>query len=304
MIYSEAAGSAGDAQKRLDEILSLLKAVEIQPTVLRVPTFPDTAPAALAAQQSDPPLIIVAGGDGTVETVTNTIIDAHVPLAILPIGTRNNIAHSLNIPLKLADAVNLIKTGSQKMISAGLARCGDQQRWFLETFTVGLFSALFPDADALQKGNLRKIGDLFMTFMNAPQAAITAYAPEDGEEVKAKAHAVMGLNMPMTAANLRVASGVEYDDEHLDVFIYDNLDKVDLLIYGIDVITGLAEDPSIRRLRTRRVSITSDPALPVMADGFPLGHGAVDVELFPHRLRVIGGSPSAASTSATGSPQQ
>jgi diacylglycerol kinase (ATP) len=291
VIYSESAGSTRDSTARLEQIVTLLKAAQVEPQVTRAATLEAVAAAAGAAQQTCPPLIIICGGDGSVETVANTIIDANIPLAILPTGTRNNIARSLNIPLKLADAVHTVKTGHRTTISAGLARCEGQQRWFLETFTVGLFSALYPDADALQKGNLRKVGDLFMTFVNAPQSTITARIHDDGEQVTASAHAVLGLNLPMTAANLRLAGDVAYDDEHLDVFIYDNLDKVDLLIYGIDVVTGMGEDPAIRRLRVRRITITSDPPLPVMADGFLLGHGRVDVELAPHRLHVIGGAP-------------
>jgi diacylglycerol kinase family enzyme len=95
--------------------------------------------------------------------------------------------------------------------------------------------------------------------------------------------------MPSTGANLRLGSGIAYDDEHLDVFLYDRLDKLDFLVYGLDVLTGIPDDPAIQRLRAEHVIIKSQPPLPVMADGFDLGTGDVEVHMAAHSLNVMVG---------------
>jgi diacylglycerol kinase family enzyme len=95
--------------------------------------------------------------------------------------------------------------------------------------------------------------------------------------------------MPSTGANLRLGADIAYDDEHLDVFVYDRLDKLDFLVYGLDVLTGMPEDPAIQRIRARHLHVRTQPALPVLADGFDLGAGDVEVHMEAHSLNVIVG---------------
>jgi diacylglycerol kinase family enzyme len=61
---------------------------------------------------------VAAGGDGTVGAVATHIADADLPLGILPMGTANDIARALNIPLALADAARVIAHG----VAHGVAR--------------------------------------------------------------------------------------------------------------------------------------------------------------------------------------
>ena len=233
---------------------------------------------------------MACGGDGTVETVANALVGESATLGILPVGTRNNIAASLAIPTNLAKAVALLHTGTRRRIDVGHARCGDQERWFLETFTVGLFSALYPDADAVQKGNIARLDDLLMAFVTAPYATAHIRVNEGEEEFTAALHALLGVNMPSTGARFRLADDIACDDGLLDVFVYDRLDKLDMLAYGFDLLTGMPEDPVIRQLRVHHLAIRTDPPLMVMADGVYLGDGAVEVRLVPGGLRVITGS--------------
>jgi diacylglycerol kinase family enzyme len=98
---------------------------------------------------------------------------------------------------------------------------------------------------------------------------------------------LIGVNMPSTGAFFRLGSDIAYDDEHIDVFVYDRLDKLDFLLYGLDVLTGMPEDPAIQRIRAHHILIRTDPPLPVMADGFDLGPGEAHIQMFAHSLNVI-----------------
>src|SRR5437868_2564299 len=42
-------------------------------------------------------LVVAAGGDGTIATVIRALTDRSIPVALLPLGTANNIARSLGI---------------------------------------------------------------------------------------------------------------------------------------------------------------------------------------------------------------
>lgn len=293
LIYNPKAGAAArSAPARLQQVLQLLRDVNIHADIAAVEEAQEVMDAAALAVRAGYPLVIACGGDGTIDSAANPLVMTGTTLGILPLGTRNNVARSLRIPLKLPEAVRLLRTGRQHKIGAGLAVVGDRRRWFLETFTVGLFSAIYPHADALQKGNLARARDLLRTFAGSPAAEMDLLV--DGQaRYQIKAHALIGVNMPSTGVNLRLGAGIAYDDEHLDVFLYDRLDKLDFLVYGLDVLAGMPEDPAIQRIRGRHVLVHTQPPLPVLADGFDLGAGDVEVHMAAHSLNVIVGSDPA-----------
>ncbi len=293
LIFSPAAGATpANESARLRQWLEALAAVNIHVDMQQVESADEATAAAARGVRMGFSMIIACGGDGTVASVANALVKTPVQLGILPGGTRNNIARSLGIPLKLRDAVRLLRTGRPHKIGAGLARVGERQRWFLETFTVGLFSALYPHADALQKGDLRQVRGLLTTFMTAPAAQMHIVV-DDLSPIEVTAHAMIGVNMPSTGAFFRLAGDIAYDDEHLDIFLYDRLDKLDFLVYGFDVLTGMPEDPAVQRIRARHATIRCRPHLPVMADGFDLGAGDVEVHMEADSLTVISGKNAA-----------
>lgn len=287
LLYNPAAGARTSAATQLARLMAVLEAASIQATPRAESDIDALAEIAAAAAGRGVSMVIACGGDGTIESVANGLVNTGVPLGILPAGTRNNVARSLGIPLSLQDAARLLRDGRPRAIGTGLARCGQRSRWFLETFTVGIFSALYPHADAMQKGDFVRAVDLFRAFLDAPSARMHLAIDDGAEHHMADALAVMGVNMPLTGANFRLAPDIAFDDEHLDIFVYDRLDKLDLLVYGLDVMAGIPEDPTIHRLRARHAFVRTDPPLPIMADGFLLGEGEVDVRCLPHSLHVI-----------------
>ncbi|HWQ68101.1 MAG TPA: YegS/Rv2252/BmrU family lipid kinase [Methanospirillum sp.] len=79
------------------------------------------------------PLVIVGGGDGTFNTVTELFVHRDVVLGILPLGTANNFARSMGIPMALEKAVDVIVHG--KVVDVDLGMINDQ--YFINIATVG-----------------------------------------------------------------------------------------------------------------------------------------------------------------------
>jgi diacylglycerol kinase (ATP) len=71
-------------------------------------------------------IAIAAGGDGLVGGVTNHIAESGLPLGILPLGTGNDTARSLNIPLDLLQAAQVITAGKEIEIDLGVAQPAQQ----------------------------------------------------------------------------------------------------------------------------------------------------------------------------------
>lgn len=78
--------------------------------------------------------IVVGGGDGTLNKILPALLEAKLPLGILPLGTANDLARTLNIPLSLPEACRTIATGNIKYIDLG--NVNDQ--YFFNVASIGL----------------------------------------------------------------------------------------------------------------------------------------------------------------------
>ena len=71
-------------------------------------------------------IVVAAGGDGLVGGVTTHVAASGLPLAILPLGTSNDIARSLNIPQDVSAAVELLTNGKIVEVDVGIAQPAEQ----------------------------------------------------------------------------------------------------------------------------------------------------------------------------------
>jgi len=76
-----------------------------------------TIDRALAKQ---PDLVILGGGDGTISGLVDQLVGKGVILGVLPLGTANSFARTLGIPLDIAGAVEVIRSGRPKRIDLGM----------------------------------------------------------------------------------------------------------------------------------------------------------------------------------------
>jgi diacylglycerol kinase (ATP) len=102
-------------------------------------SFPAGRPGELhdnlnAALGLRPDLLILGGGDGTLSEAARRLAYRDVALGILPLGTTNNFARTLAIPLTLPEAVAVLAAG--KVADVDLGRAGDTV--FANLVSVGL----------------------------------------------------------------------------------------------------------------------------------------------------------------------
>jgi diacylglycerol kinase (ATP) len=86
-------------------------------------------------------LVIVCGGDGTINEVVNGIAPAQIPLAILPGGTANIVAKELGLPGRIVKAARQLPSWEPCRVSLGRAMWEEsdslQQRYFLAVAGIG-----------------------------------------------------------------------------------------------------------------------------------------------------------------------
>jgi len=99
-------------------------------------------------------LVIVAGGDGTINEAVNGLAGSRVPLAVLPAGTANVLGHELGIPSDFSSAAKMILRGTPRRIALGLATSPDGKfppRYFLAMGGAGPDAALMLAVDTKTK---------------------------------------------------------------------------------------------------------------------------------------------------------
>src|SRR5208282_3577975 len=128
LIYNPTAGGGRLRLHRLDDARAILARAGIE-TSLRATTAPGHA-TELARQCAAEGcrLVIVSGGDGTINEVVNGLAGSHTALAVLPCGTANVLAKELRIPWDLRRAAELVPRSLPRRIALGLASALDASR--------------------------------------------------------------------------------------------------------------------------------------------------------------------------------
>jgi diacylglycerol kinase family enzyme len=91
--------------------------------------------------------VVVAGGDGTINTVANAVLASACPFGVLPSGTFNYFGRTLGIPEDPEQAVRLLLTASPQPVQVGLVN----DRLFLVNASLGLYPTLLEDREAWKK---------------------------------------------------------------------------------------------------------------------------------------------------------
>ena len=296
LLFNASSGRPEESSQQLADILAEMQRQQILPEVYTVSPTSRIRAVVQNAIRRDFKLVVVAGGDGTVDSVAGAMVGSSTILGVIPTGTRNNMALSLGIPSGIPEAVALLRQGRRLRIDVGQVQTGRVSRWFMEAASVGLLSDLYPLADGIQHGQLAQIGELLSAFVSAAPSRLKVML--DGRSpLDSTAHMVLISNMPFLGPNFQVAPGVSFQDGRLDVFIYSDMGKLDLISYVMQSTGGGAIDDRIKHHSVKQVTIESDPPMAVLADGVPLGQGRVTALVRPRALTVMAGPEPVASPS-------
>jgi diacylglycerol kinase (ATP) len=110
-------------------------------------------------------LVVVAGGDGTVGAVARRMIRREVPIAVLPLGTANNVARTLGAQGSVREVIASWTSAQTLDLDLGIASGSWGKSWFVEGFGLGLLAtcmAMLQEQD--KKSSVKKEGQAFKLF--------------------------------------------------------------------------------------------------------------------------------------------
>ncbi|MGB5769966.1 MAG: lipid kinase [Crocosphaera sp.] len=160
-------------------------------------------------------LVIVGGGDGTLNGVVDSLIDMNLPLGILPLGTANDLARTLKIPLAIPQACQVIAEGQLKYIDLGWVN----GKHFFNVASLGLSVDI---TAKLSKGAKRRWGILAYAFTALQVISQTrpfhAQIMINGERIKVKTIQIAVGNGRFYGGGMAVAEDATIDDQRLDLY--------------------------------------------------------------------------------------
>ena len=249
-------------------------------------------PVLLQRQTAPDPIVVAAGGDGTVSAVADHVVGRHTVMGIIPLGTSNDFARSLSIPMHIERAVGLLVRGQVTRVDAGrLVREGEPPRHFVHAAAVGLnvsFARLATRADFRERfGRLSYAVAAALTLRERPVFSCELEWPGGTDRVQLVHLSV--INAPVFGGFLGLKiPGAAADDRQLNVLMVEHLPLRRLIRSALYPAIGLHRRiRGFRALQITRLRIAPTEPKDVTVDGEIAGRVPGVVEVVPAGLRVV-----------------
>jgi diacylglycerol kinase family enzyme len=191
-------------------------------------------------------LIVVAGGDGTIAKVATRLVGRDVPLAIVPVGTANNIATTLGIRGTPERIIRALPSAERRMFDAGTASAPWGTSRFLESAGVGLFAAMLEHAERTaelrkseQPGAYKRARSARATQrLLERQPAIFCQVEADGVNLSGSYILAIAMNIKRIGSCLELAPDADVSDGQLDLVLLGEDQRDTLHDYLAELASG------------------------------------------------------------------
>jgi diacylglycerol kinase (ATP) len=230
-------------------------------------------------------LVLVLGGDGTINEVANGIIPSRVPLGILPGGTANVLANELGLGNGLERAIERLGKCVERRIAVGrLCNGRPDGRYFLLMLGAGLDATIVTKVHDGLKARAGKLaywiagfGEFFGT-VGQFRAQIGAEQQQCGF--------VLASRVRNYGGDMEIASGASLLSNDFEVILFEGSNPLRYAAYMTAVRLGQVKAmPGVRTLRSQRVEFHGDAHLQI--DGEYAGKLPATLDMAPDALTLL-----------------
>lgn len=253
------------------------------------------------AAESGYSIVVAAGGDGTVHEVMNGIVcsqRSEVTFGVLPLGSGNDYARNLKIPLEVNGMVEILKANQSRPVDIGEVMIdGKQQRYFCNTLGIGLGGAVTSEAKKIRwLHGVPLYGWASLKTIWKHYEQVEVHITEGNHQWDiSMLYMVLAIGKAEGGGFL-VAPYAELDDGWFDMVYVTQLSRLGAILVLPRLIWKSTRQgcAAIQERRTTGITLHSNKPVPVHADGEMLAYperGATEciIRLLPGRLKVIQG---------------
>lgn len=248
--------------------------------------------------RKDVDALLAGGGDGTISAAATAAFRSGMPLAVLPAGTMNLFARSLQVPLDLPGALEAIATGEVRAVDIATANGTP----FVHQYSVGIHTRLVRIREGMTyRSRIGKIWASFQAVMLAirrpPRFDAEIRSPRGLE--KRRCSAIIVSNNPFGEGHIPHADRL--DTGRLGVYIAAAMQPNELARLSAEVMLGTwKQSPLVAEREVSDVSLRfphkkSSAMATIDGELVPL-QSRVDLKIHPRALKVV--APAAAVSAA------
>lgn len=231
--------------------------------------------------------VVAMGGDGTInEAVSGLAEQDHEPLfSLIPLGTVNDFARALGISLDPPEAIEALKTGTEKRVD--IAKVGDH--FFMNILAIGEIAESTYEVSPEQK---TKLGALAY-FIEGVKAITSDTEMDfdiryDGGSWEGEAKLVLVALTNSVGGFEKLAPEALTDDGLLHVYIVKNAALPAFIRIAGSLLRGqLEKDPDVEVIQTTQVSIKTTEPLSSNIDGDEGATTPFTIEVLPRHIRAL-----------------
>lgn len=238
-------------------------------------------------------LLVVVGGDGSVNEVANGVHDLDAEIAVLARGTGWDFIRTYGIPHSLDGALDVALNGTPRTIDLGRVHYrgwdgGPATTYFANVASAGMSGAIAQRANETTKALGGKVSYLWATIAVFSRWQNSEVRVSVDDEIRGgRMHDVVVANGRCFGGGMKICPAAEPDDGLFDVLTIGDLTKRDLLTTLPKTFWGgHLPHPKAELLRGAVVTVDAPEPLPIELDGEQPGTTPVRFELVRKALRV------------------
>jgi len=301
VIYNPMSGTL-NVEASLPGALDVLHSAGWQIDVQATTKAGDAGRLAAQARDQHQDVVLIAGGDGSLNEAANALVNSEVALGLLPSGTANVWARQIGLPIplplrtdRLAEAARLLLDGSIRLIDLGLAH----DRYFVMWSGIGLDAQVTATIEP-RRPWVKRLGIVsyslhaLVTAMQFRGTHMTVIV--DDQRIQCRALMVLVSNAQLYGAIAEITPEAMLDDGWLNVRIMKGDHFFQALRHILRFIFHRrSPDPELIELRGQRISVAARRQCYVHVDAEPFDQTPITIEIAPKALRML--IPATASAS-------
>ncbi|MGH9766120.1 MAG: diacylglycerol/lipid kinase family protein [Blastocatellia bacterium] len=290
LIYNPTAGALRRDPGKIERLTRSLARQGIDVGHLPTKCAGDATRLARQSVNDGAEIVIVCGGDGTINETAQSLVGTEAALAVWPCGTANVLARELRLPCDENAFSELIAGRSARTISVGRAVKPDTgwQRYFLLMAGIGLDATIVNSVDLGLKRLIGAGAYLASGLGYLARLPLTPFSIDLNGRRHESTFTVIS-NAASYAVCFTLAPGAKVDDDKLDVCVFNSHSRLAYLTYALlSMARGRhTRSPKVVYQPAREVKANSNDKALVQLDGDVMGNLPMRFEIAPQALRII-----------------